>query len=338
MRFLLLPFSWIYAFVIACRNGLYNYEVYKTHHVKKSIGIGNLSMGGTGKTPLTVYLTHWLIEHKKNVFILSRGYKRTTTGEIEVKLQHESHEVGDEPLMYKKRFKENVRVLVSKNRWTGSQKARTQDSEAILLFDDIFQHRVVKVDFSIVTTPYNDLFVDDFILPVGRLREPKTNIKRANCILITRCPDGMTSNKKQEIENKLSSFKKPVFFSSIKYDKFTSIGTEIEAIQKILLVTGIADNKALRTYLERSYELEVLSYPDHYQYTQKDMEEIHQKFGNFANNKSIILTTEKDGVRMLKFDQFIKDHKWPLYVQPISIEVQDEKEFKSLIKNYVGEV
>ena len=338
MRFLLLPFSWIYAFVIACRNGLYNYEVYKTHHVKKSIGIGNLSMGGTGKTPLTVYLTHWLIEQKKNVFILSRGYKRTTTGEIEVKLQDESHEVGDEPLMYKKRFKEKVRVLVSKNRWTGSQKARTQDSEAILLFDDIFQHRVVKVDFSIVTTPYNDLFVDDFILPVGRLREPKTNIKRANCILITRCPDGMTSNKKQEIENKLSSFKKPVFFSSIKYDKFTSIGTEIEAIQKILLVTGIADNKALRTYLERSYELEVLSYPDHYQYTQKDMEEIHQKFGNFANNKSIILTTEKDGVRMLKFDQFIKDHKWPLYVQPISIEVQDEKEFKSLIKNYVGEV
>tara|TARA_B100000963_G_C22579251_1_gene650031 strand:- start:1058 stop:1504 length:447 start_codon:yes stop_codon:yes gene_type:complete len=148
----------------------------------------------------------------------------------------------------------------------------------------------------------------------------------------------MTSNKKQEIENKLSPFQKPVFFSWIKYDKFTSLGTKIEVIQKILLVTGIADNKALRSYLERFYELEVLSYPDHYQYTQKDMEEIHQKFGNFANDKSIILTTEKDGVRMLKFDQYIKDRKWPLYVQTISIEVEDEKEFKSLIKNYVGEV
>ena len=338
MRFLLLPFSWIYAFVIFCRNALYNHGLYQTHHVKKSIGIGNLSMGGTGKTPLTVYLTHWLIEHKKNVFILSRGYKRNTKGEIEVKLKHESHEVGDEPLMYKKRFKKNVRVFVSKNRWTGSQKARSEDSEAILLFDDIFQHRVVKVDFSIVTTAYNDLFVDDYILPAGRLREPKSNIKRANCILITRCPDGMTSNKKQEIENKLSPFQKPVFFSSIKYDKFTSIGRKIEVIQKILLVTGIADNKALRSYLERYYELEVLSYPDHYQYTQKDMEEIHQKFGNFANDKSIILTTEKDGVRMLKFDQYIKDHKWPLYIQTISIELEDEKEFKSLIKNYVGEV
>ena len=180
--------------------------------------------------------------------------------------------------------------------------------------------------------------MDDYILPVGRLREPKSNIKRAHCILITRCPDEMTTNKKLEIENKFHSFKKPVFFSSIKYDEFISLGIEIKEIKKILLVTGIADNRALIAHLNGSYELEVLSYPDHYQFTQKDIEEIHQKFGNFADNKSIILTTEKDGVRMLKFDQFIKKHGWPLYVQPISIKVQGEKEFKSLIENYVGEV
>lgn len=338
MRFLLLPFSWLYALTLFIRNLLYDIGFLESSRVKKSIGIGNLSMGGTGKTPLTLFIAEWLIENNEHVFILSRGYKRTTKGTIQVDESHKSHEVGDEPLMYKRRLKDKINVIVTKNRWLGSLKAKRQSPEAFTLFDDVFQHRKVITDFSIVTTPINDLFLDDLLIPVGRLREPKRNIKRANCIVITRCPNQLSSDEKRHIRSRFMHYNKPVFFSSIRYENFICFGTKIKKIKRILMVTGIANNDNLKSHLEKSYEIKVVSYPDHYAYRLQDMKDIHQKFNSFADEQSIILTTEKDMVRMLEFEKYILKNNLPMYFQPISLDLQNEKEFTSLIKNYVGKI
>jgi tetraacyldisaccharide 4'-kinase len=338
MRFLLLPFSWIYAIGIFIRNLLFDIGILKSNIVRKSIGIGNLSMGGTGKTPLTQYLAQWLIENDQIVYILSRGYKRSTNQNILVKESHLSHEVGDEPLMYKKRFKNKINVLVSKNRWLGSLDAKKNNSNAFLLFDDVYQHRKVVTDFSIITTPYNDLFDDDILLPAGRLREPKRNVNRASCILVTRCPENMSQDKRTHIKDKLSKYNKPLFFSSISYEPFECFGEKIRKISSVLLVTGIAKNENLIAHIENTYETTTISYPDHYRYTMDDIKDIHQKFNSFASEHTIILTTEKDMVRMLEFEEYIDTNKLPMYYQPISIDVHNEKEFTSLIKEYVGKI
>ena len=338
MRSLLLPFSWIYSLVIFIRNKLYDFGVIESNKVNRSIGIGNLSMGGTGKTPLTQYLAQWLIDNNQAIYILSRGYKRSTNQNILVKESHLSHEVGDEPLMYKKRFKSKVNVLVSKNRWLGSLDAKKNNSNAFILFDDIYQHRKVITNFSIITTPFNDLFIDDLLLPAGRLREPKKNIKRASCILVTRCPKQLSLEERTIVEAKLCKYKKPVFFSSIRYGHFICFGEKLSKISSVLLVTGIAKNENLIAQIENTYKTKVISYPDHYRYSLDDIKDIHQKFNSFASEHTIILTTEKDMVRMLEFEEYINANKLPMYYQPISIDVYNEQEFTSLIKEYVGEI
>jgi len=338
MRFLLLPASLIYSLIISVRNKLYDFNVLKSRSVEKSIGIGNLSMGGTGKTPLTLYLASWLSDQNQKVAILSRGYKRTTKGFLEVLHSHQVHEVGDEPLMYKKRFGDLVKVYVTKNRYEGSQVVRKENNTAFIVFDDVFQHRKVNPSISIISSPFDDLFHKDFVLPVGRLREPRCYINRAQCIVITGCPPTLSNEEKENITSELSSYKKPVFYSTIHYDEMKCFGKKVDTINKVLLVTGIANNQHLVTYLKKTYEIQVISYPDHYNYTEKDIRDIHEKFGSFADKESIVLTTEKDMVRMLKYQGFIDENELPMYYQPISIQLQDERKFKSLIKQYVGEV
>lgn len=338
MRFLLLPASLIYSLIISVRNKLYDFNVLKSHSVEKSIGIGNLSMGGTGKTPLTLYLASWLSEKNQNLTILSRGYKRTTKGILEVLQSHKSHEVGDEPLMYKIRLGNLVKVFVSKNRYEGSQIVRKYDKSAFILFDDVFQHRKVIPSISIIASPFNDLFYKDYILPVGRLREPRSNVKRAHCIVITRCPKALSITEKEHISNQLKKFNLPIFYSTIEYGEMTCFGSKVDCIKRILLVTGIANNNHLVSHLKKTYETEVISYSDHYDYEESDLQEIHEKFGSFADSESIVLTTEKDMVRMLKHKSFIEEKNLPIYYLPISFQIEDEIRFKSLISEYVGEV
>ena len=338
MRFLLLPLTGPYALIIFIRNFLYDIGFLKSYRVKNSIGIGNLSMGGTGKTPLTIYLTEWLLKNHETVYVLSRGYKRTSRGMVQLKESHKSHEVGDEPLMYKKRFKNKIQVIVSKNRLYASHSVIKKNPGAIMLFDDVFQHRKVITEFSIVTTPFNELFVDDLLIPAGRLREPKNNIKRAHCILVSKCPNELSHEEKENIKSRLSNYHKPIFFSSIVYEKFICFGVAVENIKRILLVTGIANNQNLKSHLEKTYEIEEVTYSDHHRYDIEDIKDIHQKFNSFADEQTIILTTEKDMVRMLEFETYLSKNKLPIYFQPISIEMHNEKEFTSLIKNYVGKV
>ncbi len=338
MRFLLLPASLLYTVFIALRNKLYDLRILKSKKIENSIGIGNLSMGGTGKTPLTLYLASWLSGEDRKVVILSRGYKRTSRGFLEVLPSHQSHEVGDEPFMYKKRMGDRLQVYVSKDRLKGSELARKDHVDSVILFDDVYQHRKIIPAYTVITSPYEDLFHKDHVLPVGRLREPKRNIKRADCIVITGCPTNMTSEEKEKLKRELSTYEKPIFFSSIGYSEMKCFGKKVDSIQRILLVTGIATNSHLVAHLQKSYELEVISYPDHHNYTEKDMKDIHEKFGSFADDQSVLLTTEKDMVRMLKYREFIDRKELPMYYQPITIHVDNEETFKRKIKDYVGKV
>ena len=338
MRYFLLPISWIYVSVIIVRNLFFDFKVFPSKNIDNSIGIGNLSMGGTGKSPLSVYVTELILKSQGTPALLSRGYGRKTKGFIEVNENSLSQDVGDEPLMFKQRFKDKAGVYVCEDRNLGSSKIREISPQSTIIFDDAFQHRKIKPSLSILTTPFGDPFFKDHILPVGRLREPARNANRADYILVTKCPNTLTETDYDSIKQKLSKFSKPVFFSHIEYGEMTPIRQDIQSIKKILLVTGIADPSPLIEYLSGKYEIESISFPDHHAFTQKDIQKIHEKFGTFDSTESIILTTEKDKVRLSKFDALISNHGAPWYYQPMGIGIKDEDQFESLIKEHVRKV
>ena len=193
-RYILFPFSFLYYLITIVRNLLYDLRVLKSQKLQEpSICIGNLSVGGSGKTPMTIYLTN-LLKNDFQVQILSRGYGRKTIGYKEVTLDSTSNDVGDEPLLYKKRFKSEITVSVAEKRSLGANELlKIQTKNALLLLDDAFQHRSVNAGFSILLTPFQQIFSSDFLLPVGKLREAKCGANRADCIVITKCPETIES-------------------------------------------------------------------------------------------------------------------------------------------------
>ena len=335
MRFFLRPFSLIYGAVIFLRNLLFDLKLFSSKRISYSIGVGNLSMGGTGKSPLAIYLADYILSLGGEPALLSRGYGRKTKGFLEVKYSSSSDSVGDEPLMFKQRFETSAHVFVCENRTLGSDKIREKLPNCTLLYDDIMQHRKISTEFCILTTPFNDPFHRDHLLPVGRLREPRSSAKRADCILVTKCPNEMSSVESSELKEALESHQKPVFFSRIEYLKIRPLGKTIENIQNVLLITGIADPSHLIEHLNQSYKIETISFPDHHAFGKRDIEKIHEKFGIFDPKDSIILTTEKDKVRLSKFDSIFSNDETPWYYQPMNILIEDEVKFKSLIKEHV---
>ncbi|MCL4155120.1 UNVERIFIED_CONTAM: hypothetical protein GTU68_064121, partial [Idotea baltica] len=216
LRFLLFPFAILYDVVTRIRNFLFEVCVFKQHQFKTSIiVVGNLSVGGTGKTPQIEYLIRLLKENYK-VAVLSRGYKRKTSGFILVDENNTVADVGDEPLQYFKKFK-NISVAVDANRVNGIHQLQKNNKPEVILLDDAYQHRKIKPHFSILLTKYNDLFVDDYLLPTGNLRESKKGAKRSDAILVTKCPEDLSIEKQHSIQQKLSKYNKLVFFTSIKY-------------------------------------------------------------------------------------------------------------------------
>ena len=338
MRYFLLPISWIYASVIAFRNLLFDFNFFSSKDIDHTIGVGNLSMGGTGKSPLSMYIAELILRNQGEPALLSRGYGRKTKGYIEVDGNHLSQNVGDEPLMFKQRFKDKVGVYVCENRILGSNKIRAANPHSTIIFDDVFQHRRVKTSLSILTTPYGEPFYQDYILPVGRLREPSNNAHRSDCIVVTKCPDNLTDEDYNKVKNKLSKFSKPIFFSHIEYGEMKPINERIHNIKNILLVTGIVDPSQLIKHLKDKYTIQSISFADHHDFTVKDIEKIHEKFGTFDPKESIILTTEKDKVRLSKFDELIAKNSALWYYQPISICIHKEAQFESLIKEHVRKV
>jgi len=335
-RYFLFPFSFLYYIITIIRNLFFDWGIITSQKLQEpSICIGNLSVGGSGKTPMTIYLTN-LLKNDFQVQILSRGYGRKTSGYKEVSEDSTSDVVGDEPLLYKKRFKTEITVAVAEKRSLGANELlKIQTKNSLLLLDDAFQHRSVNAGFSILLTPFQQIFTSDFLLPVGNLREARCGAKRADCIVITKCPESIEAVHKNRIIECMQKYSKPIFFSAIEYGELISFGEKRTSFETVLLVCGIAQPETLIIELRKKYKVEVLLFADHHNFDSSDIKQIHQKFDTFALENTAIITTEKDYVRLqtkLTADEL---ENYPWYYLPIELKIENEDEFNFLIKKYV---
>jgi len=335
LRLLLLPFSLIYGFVVSVRNWLFITGLKKTYLIpNKSVTVGNITVGGTGKSPMTIYLTQLLAEF--NPAILSRGYGRSTKGPRLANGMDSASTIGDEPFMYYQRFGATVPIVVAEERKAGVELLNERFRNPTIILDDAFQHRQVRARFQMVLMTYDRPIFRDFPFPAGNLRENRSGIKRANAVVITKCPDGITEKEKEAFLQKLRFPSDNVFFSHIVYGEFIPLGNaHWKPVEKLLLVTGIANPKPLKKHLEKHYTVELVQFPDHHAYTEKDIQAIHQKFDTFATRPCAIVTTEKDAVRLLAFSEHPLMVKAPWFYQAMQLQIDREQEFNDLLLNYV---
>jgi len=333
LRFLLFPLSVIYNGITTIRNLFFDWGFFKQTSFKiPVITVGNLSVGGTGKTPQIEYLIRLLGDSFK-IAVLSRGYKRKTQDFVLLNDTHTAVDVGDEPLQYFNKFK-NIDVAVDVNRVAGISRLIADVTPEVVLLDDAYQHRKVKASLSILLTKYDDLFIDDFLLPTGNLRESRSGAKRTDLILITKCPKNLTDLSKKRIVTKLKKYQKKVFFTSITYDKKTSgdknIFTKDLKNYQVLLITGIANPSSLLSFLqENKVNFKHCQFSDHHHFTDTEIEKIKREFACLSSSKKIILTTEKDYVRL---KNSIKELSY-LGIQTSFLSRQEE--FNLILKSHV---
>ena len=337
LRLFLSPFSLIYGISTLIRNKLFDFNFFSVYTIpKKSICIGNLSVGGTGKTPFVIYLTQMLI-NEQAIALLSRGYGRKTKGFKLVNQNDSVQLVGDEPLQYATKFNNQIHVAVCEKRAVGIQKIyELFPKTTLIILDDAFQHRAVRAGFNVLLTDFSKPFYEDSILPAGRLRESKKGKNRADCIIISKCPEHISDQTKAAFRTKIAVAHENIFFSTIVYDELIPVtSTHISNPKRVLLVTGIANPKPLLNHLTKKYIVEHISYRDHYAFTKEDIQTIHRKFNTFVEDDWIIITTEKDIMRLKNNISTWNLVDYPWYYQPISMQIDNEEKFKTLIAEYV---
>lgn len=336
LRKILYPFSILYGEITSARNNFYNKGILKsTSFDIPIIVVGNLSVGGTGKTPQVEYLVRLLQETYK-VAILSRGYKRSTKGFIIADTKTLVSDIGDEPMQYYSKFA-NVIVAVDADRVHGiTELSKLDNSPDVILLDDAYQHRKVEAGLNILLTSYGNLYIDDKMLPSGNLREKIEGANRAQIIVVTKCPSSLNEQEQFEITKNLKvELDQTVFFSAIKYGE-EIVGKDIRipinelSNFEIVLVTGIANTEPLTTFLdEKNSTYHHVKYADHYNFTEKDYVKINKVYSKVKTDKKLILTTEKDYVRSFTG----KDN---FYYLSIETEFIDHREdFNKLIIKYV---
>lgn len=338
LRRFLFPFSFIWWLITCVRNFLYDKSLLRSYAISgKSITVGNLSIGGTGKTPMVIYLTKLLTE-KYELQILSRGYGRKTNGYLLVNEKHTAIDVGDEPLLYFNKFKKNITIAVSENRTDGVQQLRKIQPKSVVILDDAFQHRKIKAGLSVLMTTHNSLFSNDFLLPAGNLREIRSGAKRSDVIVVTKCPLNMTEFEKSKIKSALSKYNKPIYFSRISYSEPISFGNSVYCSKNVLLVTGIAKPEPLVEFLSETSRVEHISFPDHHNFSANEIQKIHEKIDNFVSENWSIITTEKDYMRLLPFKEKWGLSNYPWFYIPIEMKIENENDFNQLIIDYVREI
>jgi tetraacyldisaccharide 4'-kinase len=353
LRYLLLsPLSAIYGLIISIRNSLYNKGLIPSReHPLAIISIGNLTVGGTGKTPHAEFILSEL-QSLFRIALLSRGYKRKTKGFVLAGPDSDYREIGDEPCQMAMRFP-GIPVAVCENRNKGIEMLRSRypKLDAILL-DDAFQHRSVRAGLSILLTDYQHLYTRDYLLPGGNLRESKTGSKRADIIVITKCPPDLKPIDMRLLQHEINpAIHQQLFFSSFSYDEpfpLRLTGNESmvyyrdmkEKKMSALLLTGIVNPDLLREHLSQyCNEIVGLRFPDHHDYNRKDALLIEKKFAEIKNPEKLILTTAKDAARLIN-NKYLSDKlKNNIFVIPVRIQILDNKEtaFIQKITDYVTE-
>lgn len=330
LRYLLFPIVPIYYLVTWLRNKRYDFGIKKsTSYDFPVICVGNLSVGGTGKTPMIEYLIR-LLKTDYRIATLSRGYKRQTKGFVVADTNATANTIGDEPFQFYQKF-DDVIVSVDADRVHGiSELMALQNPPEMILLDDAYQHRKVKAGFYILLTSYDDIYTDDILLPTGNLREPRQGAKRADIIVVTKCPENLSESDKEKIRRKINPLQhQEVFFASISYSEYIS-NSEHRMDLKILnnkpftLVTGIANPKTLVSYLKSlNLEFEHLNFKDHHDFSEMEIDRLKQK--------SLIVTTEKDMMRLQPY--FNKEEA--IYYLPIEIKIDRPIQFNALVRSFV---
>ena len=331
----LILFNPIYWLVVFLRNLFFDLGIFKsTFFNLPIIAVGNLSAGGTGKTPHTEYIIK-LLKDKKRIAVLSRGYGRSSVGYQEATSTPDAQRIGDEPAQIKSKFLE-ITVAVDADRVNGVRKllAKKNQPEVIVL-DDAFQHRKLQAGFYVLLTSYNHLFIDDWVLPAGNLREQRSGYSRAHAIIVTKCPADLSLKSQKEIALRIKSkTHQRIYFSAISYamPQPESAGFKFE--KPFVLITGIADANPLLTQLkEQNATFEHLNFADHYRFEAKDIEKIIETTKN--NHCKQILTTEKDFQRLDL--NALYEAKIKVSYLPISIQFLDDAHgFDTQILDYVS--
>jgi tetraacyldisaccharide 4'-kinase len=342
-RILFLPFAIVYWFIILLRNFFYDKNILKSSSFGLPIiCVGNLSIGGTGKSPMVEFLVGCL-KDRFRVATLSRGYKRKTTGYALANEHTTALDIGDEPMLFHLKFP-NVPVAVGEERLVAiPQLLHDKPETQAIILDDAFQHRAINAGLNILLTDYNNLFTRDFYLPTGDLRDLKSGYKRADIIVVTKCKPELSADEADKIRKEIRPLPhQQVFFSTIQYGKpyhITRLSPfELNLKTEVLLVTGIANPQSLKKLLEeRSHTYYMMPFSDHYIFRIDDLREIKKRFERIEVANKIILTTEKDAMRLMKFRAELEE--LPMYVIAIRhyFLFDEEEKFINSVTKFIDE-
>lgn len=346
---LLFPISVLYGTVTFVRNKMFDCGILPSEKFDVPvICVGNLSIGGTGKTPHTEYLAQ-LLSARYRVAVLSRGYKRKSKGFVLADERTTARELGDEPYQIKRKFPD-IKVAVDADRRNGiSRLMQLSDEEKpeVIILDDAFQHRYVKPTLSLLLTDCNRLYTSDYVLPAGRLREWKSGASRADIIIVTKCKADISDEERKNILRQISPSKNQrVFFTYINYGELLPVfGESCDALMnvtsgnpEVILLTGIANPLPLKNKVEEfSSNIDMLSFPDHHDFSEADIRSVENRLKAGKDNRKIVVTTEKDAVRLLANSYLSDDYKGLFYYLPIKIDFcgGEAEDFDKIILNKV---
>lgn len=341
IRYWLYPLAWLYGLGVGLRNKLFDWGWLRSKSFNVPvICVGNLAVGGTGKTPHTEYLIKLLQKAGMNVATLSRGYKRKSKGYVLADAGSDARQIGDEPYQMKNKFA-GIRVAVDENRCHGIEELLKLKNPAVdvVLLDDAFQHRYVKAGLNILLTDYHRLLCEDALLPAGRLREPASGKNRAQIVVVTKCPDTIKPIDFNIITKRLHLFPyQQLYFSRFRYGRLMplfpekvgkeKVITQPEEDDRVLLVTGIASPAPLMEKMEsHTSHVKLLAFDDHHEFSPKDLQLIEERFLQLPEGKRMIITTEKDAARLKSHPGLNEALKPYIYVLPIEIEFLQNQQY-----------
>lgn len=336
IRALFFPFSILYGWLMQIRNRQFdNGQRTQTTFDRTVISVGNLSTGGTGKTPMIEFLIRRLKDNNE-LATISRGYGRQTKGFRIAADYDDAKSIGDEPLQFYRKFGQEIVVSVCEERILAipSILMDKEDVEVFLL-DDAYQHRKVARDYNVMLSDFSHPFYDDYVLPTGNLRESRTGAKRADAIVITKCP-ALSAAEKEKVAARVKVYNDiaPIYFSHIDYQSIRPVFGEAVAPEEIVLLTGVAKAQPIADHLAKSHVVvKHLEYADHYNFRASDLDEILKRMS--VSGTDSLVTTEKDMVRLLPFKSHPIFEKVNLFYLPIAFKMDREEEFLSRIMKVI---